>query len=156
MESILRVFNGFDTPPLETEGEAMGTEIEREYPTNRDGHSPEIRRALKATREREGKSARALSEKIGDILRRSNPSAANPHINTIYAWENFRRDPPVDSMAAWAESLGYSLRISLGDLRNPRRQIDLKTDDAVAVARLVDEMPEHQRSSILAMVRSFS
>lgn len=118
------------------------------------GHSPEIRRVLRAARERDGLSARELSERIGAILREQDPNARDPHMNTIYNWERSERDPGVDALELWALALGYRLVVALVDAETKRDPILLSTDEGAKVGRIVDQMPPRQRAAMMALAMS--
>lgn len=130
------------------------SEINQQIPGS-SGHTERLRAMLREARERQGLSAREVCARIGARLRERDPAAKDPHENSLYSWESMKRNPTVDNMAAWAYAVGLRLQVDLvprGDRRYPTL---LATAEAVAVARLVDQMGADQRRAMLAVARGF-
>ena len=120
------------------------------------GHSRALRDQLRQAREGQHLSAREVCARIGARLRDYDPSATDPHINTLYAWERFERHPSISNFAAWARVLGFRLVVELADGSSSRRPVMLRTDEAVQAARLMDQLSFHDRGVVLGVARAMA
>lgn len=117
------------------------------------GHTERLRTLLREARLARDLSAAEVCARIGARLRERDPAARDPHENSLYAWESMRRNPTIDHMAAWAYAVGLQLVVDLTERGERRLPTLLRTQEAVAVARLVDQMPAEQRAALLTLAR---
>lgn len=95
------------------------------------GRSRQLRERLRAARERRGLTLEEVADEIAKLLGLERFSAAS-----VSHYEQFRRHPPVDIMAAWSRSVGMVLRVELDDVDSDRIQVLLRPE----VARLARAM----------------
>lgn len=90
-------------------------------------------------------SAQAVADALATEL--GLPSLSS---TAIYNWENFSRHPPVDSFAAWCRVLGFKWETRIVDPRTPARLIPLKTQEAIDVAMLLDNVESDEKRAAIA------
>jgi transcriptional regulator with XRE-family HTH domain len=105
------------------------------------GKSRQLRERLRAARERKGMTLEQVADQIAEYLGLDSFSAAS-----VSHYEQFRRHPPVDVMAAWSRSVGMVLRVELDDADSERVQVLLRPDVARLARGMEAVSPEDLRA----------
>jgi transcriptional regulator with XRE-family HTH domain len=96
------------------------------------GHSRQLRLRLRAARKRLNLSHEEVAERVAKTLEIDSRTGAS-----ISHYEQFRRHPRIDVMAAWARAVGLRLIVDLDDARGKRIPVMLHPRTA-ELARVLD------------------
>jgi transcriptional regulator with XRE-family HTH domain len=113
------------------------------------GHSRQIRERLRAAREREGLTLEQVADRIAEYLGMDSFSAGS-----VSHYEQFRRHPPIDVMAAWCRAVGMVLRVDVDDAASERLQVLLRPEVA-RLARAMEAVQPEDLAAIEAVLSRF-
>lgn len=120
------------------------------------GYSRQLRERLRARREKLGMTLEQVADRTAEILNQMTPDAKEVSLTAgaISHYEQFRRHPRVDAMAAWARAVGMRLVVDLEDADSDRVNVPL-SPRAARVARMIDALKEKDLGLVEATVRRY-
>ena len=108
------------------------------------GHTLNLRKRMKAAREDRGLSQEDVALRIAKRLGKGRHDKSN-----IGKYEQNKRQPPIDVMAAWARAVGFKLHVDLAP-QDGERVFTLLSKDMAHLAREIDSAEPEVRALILA------
>ncbi len=128
------------------------------------GQTQRLREVLREKRESNKWSRQKVADLMVRRLKELEPITGEKAPDTftgesVRQYENRIVQPPIDKFAAWAWALGFRLIVELEERgsrdRPPGSVVLVKHTETADIARLVDEMPRHERARLLKYVESY-
>lgn len=109
------------------------------------GHTQQLRAKLRAARQHLGLTLEAVADRISEYTGESCSASSASH------YEQFRRHPPIDVMAAHARAVGLRLLVDLVPETADMVAVPLRTRTA-KIARALDALPDADFDLVQKMI----